>query len=149
MRRSLSVLRYVWAAPTTALGLLLVLSGLWRAQARVVEGVLEAHGPVLAWLLAHLTRVPCGAAAFGHVVIARDRRSLEETRAHERVHVRQCETWGPLFVPAYLTASLWAVCHGRNFYFDNRFEVEAFQTGSSRHGAQSAVASEDTPGVRG
>ena len=124
----------MWAAPTTALGLLVVLAGLWRAQARVVEGVLEAHGPMLAWLLAHLTRLPGGAAALtlGHVVIARDRRSLEETRAHERVHVRQCETWGPLFVPAYLTASLWAVWRGRNFYFDNRFEVEAFQTGPSR-----------------
>ena len=61
----------------------MVLAGLWRAQARVVEGVLEAHGPMLAWLLAHLTRLPGGAAAltFGHVVIARDRRSLEETRA--------------------------------------------------------------------
>ena len=151
MRRSLSVLRYVWAAPTTTLGLLVVLSGLWRAQARIVEGVLEAHGPVLAWLLAHLTRLPGGAAALtlGHVVIARDRRLLEETRAHERVHVRQCETWGPLFVPAYLTASLWAVWRGRNFCFDNRFEVEAFQTGPSRHAAQSAVASEVTPGVRG
>ena len=151
MRRSLFVVRYMWAAPTTALGLLVLLAGLWRAQARVVEGVLEAHGPMLAWLLVHLTRLPGGAAALtlGHVVIARDRRSLEETRAHERVHVRQCETWGPLFVPAYLTASLWAVWRGRNFYFDNRFEVEAFQTATSRHGAQSAVASEVTPGVRG
>ena len=130
MRRSLSVVRYMWAAPTTALGLLVVLVGLWHAKARVVEGVLEAHGPMLAWLLAHLTRPPGGAAALtlGHVVIARDRRSLEETRAHERVHVRQCETWGPLFVPAYLTASLWAVWRGRNFYFDNPFEMEAFQT---------------------
>ena len=119
----------MWAAPTTALGLLVLLAGLWRAQARVVEGVLEAHGPMLAWLLAHLTPMPGGAAALtlGHVVIARDRRSLEETRAHERVHVRQCETWGPLFVPAYLTASLWAMWRGRNFYFDNRFEIEAFQ----------------------
>jgi hypothetical protein len=35
-----------------------------------------------------------------HVVIARDRYSLESTRDHERVHVRQCEVWGPLFVPA-------------------------------------------------
>ena len=138
VRRSLFVVRYMWAAPTTAIGLLVLLAGLWRAQARVVEGVLEAHGPMLAWLLVHLTRLPGGAAALtlGHVVIARDRRSLEETRAHERVHVRQCETWGPLFVPAYLTASLWAVWRGRNFYFDNRFEVEAFQTGTSRHGAQ-------------
>ena len=138
------------AAPTTVLGLLVVLAGIWRAQTRVVEGVLEAHGPMLAWLLAHLTLMPGGAAALtlGHVVIARDSRSLEETRTHERVHVRQCETWGPLFVPAYLTASLWALWRGRNFYFDNRFEVEAFQTGPSGHAAQSAVASEVTPAVR-
>jgi hypothetical protein len=148
MHRGLSILRYLWAAPTTALGLLVVLAGLWRARARVVEGVLEAHGPVLAWLLTHLTPMPGGAAALtlGHVVIARDRRSLEETRTHERVHVRQCETWGPLFVPAYLTASLSAVWRGRNFYFDNRFEVEAFQTGPNRLGAQSAVTSEATLG---
>jgi hypothetical protein len=85
--------------------------------------------------------------ARGHVVIAGDRRSLEETCTRSCVHVRQCETWGPLFVPAYLTASLWALWRGRNFYFDNRFEVEAFQTSPSRHGAQSAVASEVTPGV--
>jgi hypothetical protein len=73
----------MWAAPTTVLGLLVVLSGLWHAEARVVEGVLEAHGPMLAWLLAHLMRMPGGAAALtlGHVVIARDHRSLEETRA--------------------------------------------------------------------
>ena len=46
-------------------------------------------------------------------------------RAHERVHVRQCEAWGALFVPAYLAASLSAVLCGRSFYFDNRFEVDA------------------------
>jgi uncharacterized protein (DUF2062 family) len=144
MHRRVSVVRYVWAAPTTALGLLVVLAGLWRAQARVVEGVLEVHGPLLAWLLAHLALVPGGATAMtlGHVVIARDRRSLELTRAHERVHVRQCEAWGPLFVPVYLAASLSAVWRGRNFYFDNRFEVEAFQTSRSRHRAEQAVAPE-------
>jgi hypothetical protein len=107
----------------------MVLVGLWRVHARVVDGVLEVYGPMLSWLLMHLTLVPGGAAALalGHVVIARDRRSLEMTRAHERAHVRQCEAWGPLFVPAYLAASLWAVLRGRNFYFDNWFEVEAFQ----------------------
>src|SRR6185436_11599239 len=95
-----------------------------------VDGVLEAHGPTLAWLLSHLTPMPGGAAALtlGHVVIARDDCSLESTRAHERVHVRQCETWGPFFVPAYLAASLSAFLRGHNFYFDNRFEVEAFQS---------------------
>ena len=93
----------------------------------MVNGVLEAQGPVLAWMLSRLTLMPGGAAALtlGHVVIARDCSSLESTRAHERAHVRQCEAWGPLFVPAYLAASLWAVLRGRDFYFDNRFEVAA------------------------
>jgi len=123
-----SLIRFAWAAPTTALGCVVVVAGLRRAQFRVVDGVLEAHGPRLAWLLSHLTLMPGGAAALtlGHVVIARDERSLESTRPHERVHVRQCEAWGPLFVPAYLAASLCALLRGRNFYFDNWFEVEAF-----------------------
>ena len=127
--------RYVWAAPTTLLGCLVVLVGLRRAKLRVVDGVLEAHGPTLAWLLSHLAVMPGGPAAaltLGHVVIAQDDEWLELTRAHERVHVRQCEAWGPLFVPAYLAASLWAFLRGRNVYFDNRFEVEAFDgTGPS------------------
>ena len=125
-----SVIRYIWAAPTTALGLVVVLLGLWRAQVRIVDGVIETHGPTLAWLLSHFTLVPRGAAALtlGHVVIARDSGSLESTRAPERVHVRQCEAWGPLFVPAYLAASIWATLRGGNFYFDNRFEVEAFRS---------------------
>jgi uncharacterized protein (DUF2062 family) len=105
-----------------------MLAGLWRGHVRCVDGVLEAHGPTLAWLLSRFTLVPGGAAALtlGHVVIGRDSRSLEVTRAHERVHVRQCEAWGPLFVPAYLAASLWAVLRGRHIYFANRFELEAF-----------------------
>ena len=135
-----SVIRYIWAAPTTALGLLVVLAGLWRAQVRVVEGVVEAHGPALAWLLSHFTLVPGGATALtlGHVVIARDSWSLESTRAHERVHVRQCEAWGPLFVPAYLSASLSATLRGGSCYFDNRFEVEAFDAARNEPGAEGA-----------
>jgi hypothetical protein len=43
------------------------------------------------------------------------------------VHVRQYETWGPLFLPAYLMASLIAALRGRHFYFDNAFEVEAYR----------------------
>ena len=122
------VARFVWAAPTTVLGAVLLLAGAWRARLRVVDGVVEAHGPTLAWLLTHLVPMPGGMAALtlGHVVVARDAQSLEATRAHERVHVRQCEIWGPLFVPAYLAASLIAVLRGRHFYFHNAFEVEAF-----------------------
>jgi hypothetical protein len=127
----LSVLRYVWAAPTTALGILAVLAGLSLRRIRVVDGVLEAHGPALAWLLSHCTPVPGGAAALtlGHVVIGRDLRSLDLTRVHERVHVRQSEAWGPLFVPLYVAASLWVALRGGHFYRDNPFEREAFAEG--------------------
>jgi uncharacterized protein (DUF2062 family) len=126
-----SIVRYLWAAPTTAIGVVVVLACLRRAKVRVVDGVLEAHGPRLAWMLRNLTFMPGGAAALtlGHVVIGRDHASLESTRAHERVHVRQCEAWGPLFVPAYLAASLAAAARGRSFYYDNRFEVQAHGSG--------------------
>jgi hypothetical protein len=143
VHRISSVIRYVWAAPTTALGLVVVLTGLWRARVWVLDGVVEAHGPAFAWLLSHFTLMPGGAAALtlGHVVVARDNWSLESTRAHERVHVRQCELWGPLFVPAYLAASLSATLRGGNFYFDNRFEIEAFhaarnESEAREHGSQ-------------
>ena len=127
--RAASVVRYVWAAPTTALGLLvLLLAAPWRLRIRVVGGVIEAHGPGVAWLLTHATLLKGGASALtlGHIVLGRDGRSLDRDRAHERVHVRQCERWGPLFVPAYLAASAWAMWQGGHFYVDNAFEREAF-----------------------
>jgi hypothetical protein len=137
MPRISSVIKYLWAAPTTALGLVVMLAGLWRARVCVVDGIVEAHGPALEWLLSHFTLMPGGAAALtlGHVVIARDGWSLESTRAHERVHVRQCEVWGPLFVPAYLIASLSAIVRGGHCYFDNRFEVEAFDAARNEPGS--------------
>jgi hypothetical protein len=143
------IVRYLWAAPTTAIGAMVVLAGLRRAQVRVVDGVLEAHGPALAWILRNLTLVPGGAAALtlGHVVIGLDQASLESTRAHERVHVRQCEAWGPLFVPAYLAASLVAAARGRNFYYDNRFEIQAYAGGAARPAASHAAAP-DTEAAR-
>jgi uncharacterized protein (DUF2062 family) len=73
-----------------------------------------------------LTEGGAAAMTLGHVVIARDERSLESTRDHERVHVRRCEAWGPFFVPAYVAGSLSAFLSRRHFYFDNRFEVEEF-----------------------
>jgi len=139
-----SIARYVRTAPTTAIGVIALCAGLRRVQIRVVDGVLEAHGPALAWMLRNLTLVPGGAAAMtlGHVVIARDAASLESTRTHERVHVRQCEVWGPLFVPAYLVASLLAVARGGHVYRDNPFEVEAYDrdrrsVGSEKRKAES------------
>jgi hypothetical protein len=62
----------------------------------------------------------------GHVVLGQDREALEQTRDHEHVHVRQCERWGAFIVPAYLLSSFLAWRSGKHFYFDNRFEREAY-----------------------
>jgi hypothetical protein len=63
------------------------------------------------------------------------------------VHVRQCEAWGPLFVPAYLAASLAAAARGRSFYYDNRFEVQAYAADSAVSTAGSAVTTTSGTGI--
>ncbi len=124
---SLMLLRYLWAGPTTLIGIVLAGVSLRRGNVAIVDGVLEAHGPFLRRALASLTPLARGAEAMtlGHVVIGRDARALELTRAHERVHVRQYEWWGPFFIPAYLLAGVCAFVQGGHPYFDNRFERDA------------------------
>ncbi len=123
---------YLWALPTTSLGLafLVVGSAYGRMGTQVVDGVLELHGGLIEAFLRKGTRLPGGASAMtlGHVVLGRDGESLHRTRAHERVHVRQCERWGPLFVPAYLLASLVMYLNGSDAYLHNPFEREAFES---------------------
>lgn len=122
------VIKSLWVSPNTLLGVLFmpaaVLSG---GRARVAEGVIELYGPAVAWLLQHGIPLHGGAHAItlGHVIIARDSETLVRCRHHERVHVRQYERWGPLFIPAYLIASLVAYCRGGHPYHDNSFEREA------------------------
>jgi hypothetical protein len=91
--------------------------------------VLEVYGGFASFLLRRLVPLPGGASAMtlGHVVIARDPECHTQTRAHERIHVRQCERWGPLFIPAYLGASLVLKLRGRDAYMDNPFEREAYE----------------------
>lgn len=116
------VARVLWAAPNTliglALGLLLLPLG---ARIRQVGGALEIAAlrqpPRRPW--------PFAAITFGHVILGTHAQALERLRAHERVHVRQCERWGVLFLPAYLLAGAWQGLRGRNVYWDNPFEVEA------------------------
>ena len=124
----MTMLRYVWALPATVLGLIFAATALWRGQVRVIDGVVEAHGPVVRSVLSRLPSAPSEVAAitFGHVVLGIDADAIDDTRAHERVHVRQYERWGPAFIPAYLIVSLWAFARGRHIYFDNYFEREAF-----------------------
>ena len=129
------LLCYVWASPNTLIGLLFVpLAMLPRGRMQVIDGVLEAHGPLIAALLRHCVPIPSGASAitFGHVVLARDSWALEATRAHERVHVRQCEFWGPAFIPAYLIAGLWALMTGTGAYAGNYFERQAIASAGDR-----------------
>ncbi len=116
---------YVWAGPTSLLGLTAI--AVTAPSVRVVAGVLEAQGPGVARLLDLLSpRLPVLAMTLGHVVIARGPAALDDTRAHERVHVRQAERWGPLFVPAYLSASAVAWLRGGDAYADNPFERAAW-----------------------
>ena len=108
-------------------GLALAVLALPRGRVRIVDGVVEAHGPWLRRALTTCVPLSGGATAMtlGHVVLGQTERALELTRAHERVHVRQFERWGALFLPAYLMASVYATLRGGHYYFDNAFEREA------------------------
>lgn len=126
---ALRMIAYLWALPNTALGLVLLpLAYLTGGRCQVVRGVLEIDGGMVRWLLVHATLLADGAAALtlGHVVLGRDEGSLDRSREHERVHVRQYERWGPLFLPAYLLSSLFLWVRRRDPYRDNPFEREAF-----------------------
>jgi hypothetical protein len=115
---------YLWALPTTSAGLVMaVLAWMTGGRCRLHTGVLEVEGGLATRLL---RRVGAAAMTLGHVVIALDGPALHRTRAHERVHVRQVERWGPLFFPAYGLASLVAWCRGGDAYRDNIFEREAY-----------------------
>jgi hypothetical protein len=89
--------------------------------------VLEAHGGKITNLLDRgMIFGPAAAMTLGHVVIGQDQASLVRTREHERVHVRQYERWGPLFLPAYLLSSFYLYWRGFDPYLDNPFEKEAY-----------------------
>ena len=96
-------------------------------RVRVVRGVVEASGGLLAPLLSRGNPwFPIQAITFGHVVLGVSAEVLERCRAHERVHVRQYERWGPLFPLLYLASSAAALGRGRGLYAGNAFEREAF-----------------------
>ena len=114
---------YVWASPTTAVGVVagaLTLASGGRVQRR--PGIVEFHGGFASWLA---RRWRFNAMTLGHVVLGRDDSCLDACRDHEMVHVRQAECWGPLFLPAYLGASVWEWSRGRHYYLDNWFERDA------------------------
>src|SRR4051812_14259628 len=92
----------LWASPATAIGLCIVVATvLTGGHARIHQHVLEAHGGFARRLL---RRGGGGAMTLGHVIFGRDRACLDRSRAHEHVHVRQFERWGPLMLPLYVIA---------------------------------------------
>jgi hypothetical protein len=120
---------YIWASPVTAGALVIVFLGLVTGgRARIVEGVVEIHGGLVAWFLRRGMPWfgPAAAMTLGHVILGRDSECLERSRAHENVHVRQFERWGALMVPLYLGASGWCWLRGFDAYLDNPFEREAY-----------------------
>lgn len=128
--------RYLWAAPTTLVGVpFAITASLTGGRLRLVSGVLEAQGGAIGWLLRRCRIVSSRgimAITVGHIVLGRDQWCLDCSRAHEQVHVRQCERWGLFFIPAYLVASLIAVLCGRHFYHDNPFERDARRIAGSQ-----------------
>ena len=124
---------YFWAALYSAIGLGLGLIALvFGASVRIHAGVLEfGGGHVGKWVSKLPAPFAISAITFGHVVLGIDHATLKAVRAHEYVHVRQYERWGPFFVPAYLLSSFVQLVRGRDPYRDNCFEREAYEKGSS------------------
>jgi hypothetical protein len=126
-RRTIPLLmRYAWALPATAIGLLL--SGLalsMGATIRLVDGVLEVAGGRVDRLASLLPPPRIVAITFGHVIIGVDHGTLGRVRSHEHVHVRQYERWGIVFFPLYIASSLVQLLLGRDPYLDNCFECAA------------------------
>ena len=124
----LQFVKILWALPNTLIGVAagilgLLTGGSWQFH----SGCLEFHGGLVTWAL---ERLPLTggvlAMTLGHSVIAQTADGLDISREHERVHVLQYERWGPFFLPAYLSASIWLWCVGRDCYRENPFEREAY-----------------------
>jgi hypothetical protein len=115
---------YLWAFPATAIGLLFATAAcLTGGSMQLRNGVLEACGGLVArWLRGSRFHRGGAAVTFGHVILARDRPSLERSRFHEMGHVRQFERWGPLLLPMYWSIVLWLWLRGYDPYLDHPFE---------------------------
>ena len=124
---------YAWASPNTLLGLfagfvVVALGG----RLRIVGGVAEFSGGLLSTSLASFPGLlRFNAITFGHVILGVSEADLVAVRSHEHVHVRQYEAWGPFFLFAYVTSSLWQLLRGRRMYRDNFFERQAYAADAS------------------
>jgi hypothetical protein len=95
-------LGFAWTLPNTVLGIVL---GLLTFQIpRLRDGLLlfDQHARGLTWLMPRLGRP---AMTIGFVILSSQ--PVEgKLLAHERHHVRQYMTWGPLFIPVYFALAI-------------------------------------------
>jgi hypothetical protein len=124
----LIIWKRLWAMPWTACGLAIGIAAMATGGMMCRRsGTLAFTGGVARTFLRTFPLVRgASAMTLGHVILAQSPADLELSYEHELRHVRQYERWGPLFVPAYLAASLWQKLHGRHPYWDNPFEREAY-----------------------
>ena len=112
-------LRYLWASPVIAVGLLVALVSLaFREPMRWDRGalVIHANGPFGRWMKSR----GWGGICIGVTILLW---SWDDPRIefHERIHVRQVLTWGPLFPLIYFVS---LALHG---YRGCVFEAEAYR----------------------
>ncbi len=128
MPAAIRISKLFWAFPNTLLGLLFLPFSFFKGGYTYHRGVMEIYNPIIAWGLEKLIPVHGGARALtlGHVILGRCSESIRRSRQHERVHVKQYERYGPLFIPLYILSSLSARFHGQDPYRYNHFEIQAF-----------------------
>ena len=131
MRVLFRFLGIIWASPYTLIGLFLGGIGVCTGGHVQIRGrVVEFYGGAVKW---QVLRLPHGqftlAFTLGHTVLGQSDASLDISRDHDLVHVRQFERWGPFMGPAYLLSSLVLWIAGRRPYRDNPFEREAYDKG--------------------
>lgn len=95
---ALAVFGWLWALPTTILGLVLGFLSFQRPRLLGALILFDRAERGTTWVLARMGRT---AMTLGFVMVG-NHRIEGRLLAHERHHSRQAMWWGPLFVPVYL-----------------------------------------------
>ncbi len=125
--KTLRAIGWIWAIPTTLLGLLLAIIGhtvFYKMRPGGVFQFVAIDGPWM-WFFRRfgMAAITIGACT---IFTAANRDDPVMIR-HERQHTYQAGWLGPLFVPAYYLLCLWALLRGGNPYRDNPLEVQAYR----------------------
>jgi hypothetical protein len=120
-RRAVATWPYLWSGTNSVLGFLASLASLSVPRRSGGIAICRSSRGFARWFLTQ--RGYC-AITLGHVVLMTPE-SPPDILAHEMVHVRQGERWGPLFLPLYLLSMGLIRARGGHPYWDNPFEVEA------------------------